>query len=86
MNPFFRTDFSISDSLKTVRKSVLIYETIIFNQYSEKQGDCSELFSYIKKLIKQDWSTQHKIDTAVKKFLLEKEAELNAGYKNDDNP
>jgi len=30
MNPFFVTDFSISDSLKTVRKSVLIYETIIF--------------------------------------------------------
>ena len=29
MNPFFRTDLSISDSLKTVRKSVLIYETII---------------------------------------------------------
>ena len=26
MNPFFVTDFSISDSLKTVRKSVLIYE------------------------------------------------------------
>ena len=39
-----------------------------------------------KKLIKQDWSAQHKIDTAVKKFLLEKEAELNAGYKNNDNP
>ena len=29
MNPFFVTDFSISDSLKTVRKSVLIYEAII---------------------------------------------------------
>jgi len=29
MNPFFVTDFSISDSLKTVQKSVLIYETII---------------------------------------------------------
>ena len=29
MNPFFRIDFSISDSLKIVRKSVLIYETII---------------------------------------------------------
>ena len=28
-NPFFRTNLSISDSLKTVRKSVLIYETII---------------------------------------------------------
>ena len=31
MNPFFHTDFSISDSLKSVRKSVLIYETIIQN-------------------------------------------------------
>ena len=29
MNPFIVIDFSISDSLKTVRKSVLIYETII---------------------------------------------------------
>ena len=32
MNPFFHTDFNISDSLKTVRKSVLIYETIIKSQ------------------------------------------------------
>ena len=31
MNPLFRIDFSISDLLKTVRKSVLIYETIIFS-------------------------------------------------------
>ena len=30
MNPLFHTDFSISDSLKNVRKSVLIYETIIY--------------------------------------------------------
>ena len=29
MNPHFHTDFSISDSLIFVRKSVLIYETII---------------------------------------------------------
>ena len=29
MNPLFRTGFSISDSLKSVRKTVLIYETII---------------------------------------------------------
>ena len=29
MNPLFLTDFSISDSLKNFRKSVLIYETII---------------------------------------------------------
>ena len=31
MNPLFHTEFSISDSLKNVRKSVLIYETIILN-------------------------------------------------------
>lgn len=29
MKPLFHTDCSISDSLKSVRKSVLIYETII---------------------------------------------------------
>ena len=29
MNPLFYTNFSISDSLKSGRKSVLIYETII---------------------------------------------------------
>ena len=29
LNPLFHTDCSISDSLKSVRKSVLIYETII---------------------------------------------------------
>jgi len=34
MDPFFHTGLSISDSLKTVRKSVLIYETIIV--------DCSQ--------------------------------------------
>ena len=31
MNPLFHTECSISDSLKSVRKSVLIYETIIKN-------------------------------------------------------
>ena len=33
MDPFFHTGLSISDSLKTVRKSVLIYETIIKSPY-----------------------------------------------------
>ena len=36
MNPLFRIDFSISDSLKIVRKSVLIYETIIKPQRGRK--------------------------------------------------
>ena len=59
MNPLFRIDFSISDSLKIVRKSVLIYETIIpfifkpiniiyiyFNPgigKSDKDGSCYEM-------------------------------------------
>ena len=39
MDPFFHTGLSISDSLKTVRKSVLIYETIIPNDIANrKQG------------------------------------------------
>ena len=35
MNPLFHTDFSISDSLRNVRKSVLIYETIIIRALKE---------------------------------------------------
>ena len=31
MNPLFHTDFSISESLKSVRKNVLIYEAIILS-------------------------------------------------------
>ena len=39
MNPHFHTDFSISDSLIFVRKSVLIYETIIDNPKTQKGGE-----------------------------------------------
>ena len=46
MNPLFHTDFSISDSLKNVRKSVLIYETIIF-------GDHGEFETFKKQLMKE---------------------------------
>ena len=45
MNPFFVTDFSISDSLKTVRKSVLIYETIIKRQMNAIRSLKSEEYS-----------------------------------------
>ena len=38
MNPLFHTGFSISDSLKSVRKSVLIYETIIVAGGAEITG------------------------------------------------
>ena len=44
MNPLFRIDFSISDSLKIVRKSVLIYETIIFSSLSRTLDSSGELY------------------------------------------
>ena len=73
MNPLFRIDFSISDSLKIVRKSVLIYETIIWKDeyYSknsstitvhvrhlrEKLQDTTEKPQYIKTI----WGVGYKI-------------------------
>ena len=49
MNPLFHTDFSISDSLKNVRKSVLIYETIIIKPIA---GNRTDYLLYIFYLIK----------------------------------
>lgn len=46
MNPLFHTDFSISDSLKSVRKSVLIYETIIVSA-TPKRGDSLDRIIYM---------------------------------------
>ena len=43
MNPLFRIDFSISDSLKIVRKSVLIYETIIQLGTGKTEQDYKEI-------------------------------------------
>ena len=47
MDPFFHTGLSISDSLKTVRKSVLIYETII-NESKEMVESILENKEFIK--------------------------------------
>ena len=46
MNPLFHTDFSISDSLKNVRKSVLIYETIIIKPIAGNRTDGSLTVEY----------------------------------------
>ena len=43
MNPLFHTDLSISDSLKSVRKSVLIYETIILNMGAKYETDDGQM-------------------------------------------
>ena len=49
MDPFFHTGLSISDSLKTVRKSVLIYETIIISlrTYYVHRDEAIEVLSSI---------------------------------------
>ena len=57
MNPLFRIDFSISDSLKIVRKSVLIYETIIIS-VARTNGTYRDYMKKLKKdklLILDEW-------------------------------
>ena len=73
MNPFFVTDFSISDSLKTVRKSVLIYETIIRKTY---------YFKDIKSIGTSQSGTAHYIDLY---FSDEKVIKINSVWVNFDN-
>ena len=64
MDPFFHTGLSISDSLKTVRKSVLIYETIILDQKSNVVEAFDDLLKKLKeeeKLHKQkEWNNMIK--------------------------
>ena len=64
MNPLFRIDFSISDSLKIVRKSVLIYETIIGlmkkqatkgSEKRQKKQEQSELQQENKRLSEENY-------------------------------
>ena len=68
MNPFFVTDFSISDSLKTVRKSVLIYETIIiilagaFSNVTTVDAKTKNGFTYDKKEFDVKWSKYEQIE------------------------
>lgn len=50
MNPLFRIDFSISDSLKIVRKSVLIYETIILRGISMLKELCGQVQALCEEL------------------------------------
>ena len=64
MNPLFHTDFSISDSLKNFRKSVLIYETII--EYPH--GDITNIIYCMvhrlkQKLKKVDVNAEHIISS-----------------------
>ena len=44
MNPFSHTGLSISDSLKSVRKSVLNYETIIYSETNFVKNEIHHIF------------------------------------------
>ena len=85
MNPLFHTDFSISDSLKNFRKSVLIYETIIlYGTLNELENELKD-FHFIR--IHQSYLTNLKYIRSVKcyKVLLCNNQELlipKARYKN----
>ena len=53
MNPLFRIDFSISDSLKIVRKSVLIYETIIYYYEGYKCNEIGNILRITESAVKK---------------------------------
>lgn len=49
LNPFLCIDLSISDSLRSVRKSVLIYETIIDASEDEQTALIHKYFDHYSK-------------------------------------
>ena len=59
MNPLFRIDFSISDSLKIVRKSVLIYDTIILAIRTLQKALDSQPMRKGELLLHSDQGTQY---------------------------
>ena len=82
MNPLFHTDLSISDSLKNVRKSVLIYETIILCYAVNRQDVLdmiadgketiigSSMFPAFEKYYMPELADKYSQDTAKAKELL----------------
>lgn len=69
MNPLFHTDCSISDSLKSVRKSVLIYETIIDLQRLGMETNDKMLVEWIRRLRHLDWVSASERKEMLKKCL-----------------
>ena len=59
MNPLFHTEFSISDSLKNVRKSVLIYETIIELEFQYISCCSLSAGKSADEIAKENFNTSH---------------------------
>ena len=92
MNPLFRIDFSISDSLKIVRKSVLIYETIILPVSSVekylKKILIDEPNTLIKKRINDSLFTMKSLDSIIADYRMsedETKKSLGEKYKADND-
>ncbi|MBO6138482.1 MAG: helix-turn-helix transcriptional regulator [Agathobacter sp.] len=80
MNPFFVTDFSISDSLKTVRKSVLIYETIIHHQ----QRQVARLQEYRKRICLSQKELAEKADVPLRTIQQYEQKQKNINHARAD--
>lgn len=61
LNPFLCTDLSISDSLRSVRKSVLIYEAIIYSMQ----------IAMLKQLLRKELINEKEYEKIKKKLMEE---------------
>ena len=80
MDPFFHTGLSISDSLKTVRKSVLIYETIIVHMAWTRVvcGRFKSDYSYSNTIVYNNFPWPSPTDEQKEKIKKTAQAILNA--------
>ena len=79
MDPFFHTGLSISDSLKTVRKSVLIYETIITRMKKHAAEPVMEVWEPTHEYIGEAELLQYErdiLDTLVEKEAVEEVVQM----------
>ena len=65
MNPFSHTGLSISDSLKSVRKSVLIYETIIDEEFSKILTENRSVVNKIKHIVALNYSQKTEVASLI---------------------
>ena len=88
MNPLFHTDFSISDSLKFVWKSVLIYDTIIeYAKGKAKHPKCNSphridvddvmenLTEVLRKIAQYSLANKEEFEVLVKSSLAKEQTE-----------
>ena len=81
LKPLFHTDCSISDSLKSVRKSVLIYETII----NDIQGISVRVIAAVNQLMTNAQDLMNFIQNQIMNDYVEFEAATDMYYEKADH-